>query len=137
MYSMQQTCEETGLTYQALKFYCNQGLIPNVKRDHNNRRVFDERDIAWIKSLICLKNCGMSIREMQGYLGLCLQGETTIPKRKELLKEKRKELLSQIDELRRCVRYIDGKQQFYDDVLAGRREYVSVLLPAGGKNSDQ
>lgn len=44
------------MTYQALKFYCNQGLVPNVKRDKNNRRVFDDRDIAWISSLICLKS---------------------------------------------------------------------------------
>lgn len=44
MYTMMQVCKETGLTYQTLKYYCNEGLIPNVKRDKNNRRVFDERD---------------------------------------------------------------------------------------------
>ena len=55
MYTMMQTCKETGLTYQALKFYCNEGLVPNVKRDKNNRRVFDERDVKWIKDLVCLK----------------------------------------------------------------------------------
>ena len=30
---MMQVCEETGMTYQGLKFYCNEGLVPNVKRD--------------------------------------------------------------------------------------------------------
>ena len=45
MYSMKQACEATQLTYQALKHYCNEGLIPNVKRDENNRRIFDEHDI--------------------------------------------------------------------------------------------
>ena len=37
IYTMMQVCKETNLTYQALKFYCNEGLIPNVKRDKNNR----------------------------------------------------------------------------------------------------
>ena len=49
-YTMMQVRKETGMTYQALKFYCNEGLVPNVKRDKNNRRVFDERDVAWISS---------------------------------------------------------------------------------------
>lgn len=30
MYSMKDVCRETGMTYEALKFYCNEGLIPNV-----------------------------------------------------------------------------------------------------------
>lgn len=33
MYTMMEACRETGLTYQTLKFYCNEGLIPNVHRD--------------------------------------------------------------------------------------------------------
>lgn len=85
LHTMMQACKETNMTYQSLKFYCNQGLVPNVKRDKNNRRVFDDRDIAWISSLICLKKCGMSIQEMKEYLSLCLMGESTIPQRKEML----------------------------------------------------
>ena len=54
LYSMKQTCEMTGLTYDALKFYCNEGLIPNVKRNKSNYRVFDDNDINWIKSLSSL-----------------------------------------------------------------------------------
>ena len=42
MYTMMQVCRELDMTYQTLKFYCNEGLVPNVKRDHNNRRVFDD-----------------------------------------------------------------------------------------------
>lgn len=61
MYTMKETCEKTGLSYETLKFYCNQGLVPNVKRDSKNHRIFDERDVAWINSLNCLRNCGMSI----------------------------------------------------------------------------
>lgn len=46
LYTMMQVCKETNMTYQALKFYCNESLVPHVKRDRNNRRVFDERDVA-------------------------------------------------------------------------------------------
>ena len=125
-----QTCKETGLTYQALKFYCNEGLVPNVKRDKNNRRVFDERDVKWIKDLVCLKKCGMSIQEMKEYLGLCLQGQKSIPERKKMLDEKKRALLSLIQELDDCVAYIDWKLDFYDKVVSGQIPYVSNLIPS-------
>ena len=74
MYSMKEVCALTNMTYENLKFYCNEGLVPNVKRDRRNYRLFDEHDIKWIQSLGCLKNCGMSIAEMKEYLALCLKG---------------------------------------------------------------
>ena len=116
------------MTYQALKFYCNEGLVPNVKRDKNNRRVFDERDVAWIGSLTCLKKCGMSIQEMKEYLAMCLQGEASIPQRKEMLAQKQAALRETIRELQDSVAYIDWKQNFYDEVLSGKRPYVSNLI---------
>lgn len=88
MYSMKEACVLTHMTYENLKFYCNEGLVPNVKRDSRNYRVFDEHDIKWIQSLNCLKNCGMSIAEMKEYLALCLKGESSIPKRKAILAAK-------------------------------------------------
>ena len=128
VYTMMQACKQTNMTYQTLKFYCNEGLVPNVKRDKNNRRVFDERDVAWIGSLTCLKKCGMSIQEMKEYLAMCLQGEETIPQRKEMLARKQEALRESVKELEDSIAYIDWKQNFYDDVLAGKRPYESNLI---------
>lgn len=128
MYTMMQVCRELGMTYQTLKFYCNEGLVPNVKRDGNNRRIFDERDVKWIKDLTCLKKCGMSIQEMKAYLALCLEGEGTIRTRKEMLEKKQAALRVAIKELEDSVAYIDWKQNFYDEVLSGARPYVSNLI---------
>ena len=128
MYTMMQVCREVGMTYQTLKYYCNEGLIPNVKRDNNNRRIFDEKDVKWIKDLTCLKKCGMSIHEMKEYLDLCMQGESTIISRKEMLRKKQETLRASIKELEDSVAYIDWKQNFYDEVLSGKRPYVSNLI---------
>lgn len=129
MYSMKETCALTNMTYENLKFYCNEGLVPNVKRDSRNYRVFDEHDVKWIQSLNCLKNCGMSIVEMKEYLALCLEGEGSIPARKKILAAKKEALLQSIAELQNAVAYIDWKQGFYDDVLSGKTAYYSNLVP--------
>lgn len=128
MYTMNQTCQAVGMTYETLKYYCNEGLIPNVKRDKNNYRVFDENDIEWIRNLTCLKKCGMSIQDMKTYIKLCLEGESSIPERKIILDKQKDELLDRINELQECVEYINWKQQFYDDVISGKTKYYSNLI---------
>ena len=127
MYTMKQACEKTGLSYETLKFYCNQGLVPNVQRDKLNRRVFTDRNIAWINSLSCLKNCNMGIGEMKEYLDLCLQGIDSIPRRKVILERKRRELEAEEKRIRDSIAYSDWKQGFYDDILSGKQEYFSNL----------
>ena len=131
-FTMMEVCREANMTYQTLKYYCNQGLVPNVKRDKNNRRVFDRHDVEWIKGLICLKKCGMSIEEMKEYLALCLEGAPSIPQRKIMLEEKQEHLREKMAEIQESIDYIDWKQSFYDDVLSGKREHYSNLLPKEG-----
>ena len=129
MYSMKEACALTNMTYENLKFYCNEGLIPNVKRDSRNYRVFDDHDIKWIQSLNCLKNCGMSIAEMKEDLALCLEGERSIPERKVILEHKKEALLQSIADLQEAIAFIDWKQNFYDEVLSGKTKYYSNLIP--------
>lgn len=129
MYTMKDVCKMTNMSYETLKFYCNEGLVPNVKRNENNYRVFDDRTVEWIKSLTCLKSCGMSIQEMKEYIDLCFKGKASIPERKEILARKKKNLLAKMTELQNSIDYIDKKQNFYDDVMSGKTEYRSNLLP--------
>ena len=128
MYTMKETCEKTGLSYETLKFYCNQGLIPNVKRDSQNHRVFTDKNIAWINSLGCLKNCGMGIQEMKEYLALCLEGQSSIPQRKVILDRQKQDLEAKLQQVQESLASIAWKQSFYDDVLSGKTEYFSNLI---------
>lgn len=125
---MKETCKKTGLSYDTLKYYCNEGLIPHVKRDKNNYCVFDENDIAWINSLSCLKNCDMTINEMKEYLQLCLKGEETIPERQRILEKKLKKLEHKVQKINESIDFIHWKQNFYEDVLNGKVKYFSNLI---------
>lgn len=128
MYTMKEVCKEANMTYETLKFYCNQGLVPNVKRDKNNHRIFDAHDLAWIKSLTCLKKCRMSIAEMKEYLAMCLEGKASIPRRKKMLTRKQAELAAEMQVLQEGMDYIGWKQNFYDDVTSGKIPYTSNLI---------
>ena len=127
MYTMKEACEKTGLPYETLKFYCKEGLIPNLKRDSQNQRVFSEQQIGWIQGLLCLKRCGMGIAEMKEYLSILLGDDVDIPALKAMLERKRRELLKTQGEIQKSLAFIDWKQSYYDDVLAGKFELFHGL----------
>jgi MerR family transcriptional regulator, aldehyde-responsive regulator len=128
MYSMKEACEKAGMTYETPKFYCNEGLVPNVKRDNNNYRVFDDKAINWLLSLSCLKKCGITIQEMKVYVNLCLQGESTIIERNKILEKQKETIIEKINDLNESVNYIVNKQKFYNEVLEGKIKYQSNLI---------
>lgn len=132
MYTMKQVCEQTGIPYETLKYYYNEGLVPSVKRGSNNYRLFDDHDFKWISCLSCLKNCGMGIAEMKSYLALCLEGEPSIPERKVMLEKHRKVLELKMQEFQASIDYIDWKQNFYNNVLLGKTKYYSNLTNVNG-----
>ena len=133
MYTPKEVCQQVGISYETLKFYCKEGLVPEVKRDKNNYRIFDEKNIAWLKGLQCLRKCGMSIKDMKLYMNYCIEGPSTITQRKEMLNESKKSLLKKINEINECIDFIDNKQSFYDDVLDGKIEYISNLTKVENK----
>lgn len=128
MYTMKQACEELDISYEALRFYCDEGLVPNIKRDSNNYRNFDDKDLNWLKSLLCLKRCGMSIKDIKAYLYLCMQGFSTIGERKEILDVQKKKLQEQMEQIQSSINFINEKQHYYDEVLAGNAAYRSNLV---------
>ena len=128
LYSMKEACERTGFSYEALKFYCNEGLVPGVQRDRNNRRVFNESTVRWIESLDCLRNCNMSLAEMKQYLAYCLEGQSSIPERRVMLDAKLEQLLAEQRRIQEAIGYIHWKQSFYDDIESGKIPYKSNLV---------
>ena len=125
MYTMKEVCQIVGWSYETLKYYCKEGLIPNVKRDKNTYRVFDENNIVWIKGLQCLKKCGMSLKDMRMYLDYCMQGPVSIPERVDMLNETKEDLERRLAEIQESLDYIEQKKELYRDMQEGRKPYVS------------
>ena len=127
MYTMKEVCQIVGWSYETLKYYCKEGLIPNVKRDKNNYRVFDENNIECIKGLQCLKKCGMSLKDMRMYLDYCMQGPVSIPERVDMLNETKEDLERRLAEIQESLDYIEQKKELYRDMQEGKKPYVSYV----------
>lgn len=121
MYTMKEVCEQVNISYETLRFYCREGLVPDIKRDKHNYRQFDEHNITWIKGLQCLRKCGMSIKDMKLYMDYCLEGESTISIRKQMLTATKDALLKKYDEMKESLDFLDQKQVYYDAILERRK----------------
>lgn len=132
MYTMKEACEMTGLSYETLKFYCNQGLIPDLQRDKSNRRIFAEHQIHWIRGLLCLRDCGMGVGEMKEYFRILLAENPDIPALKAMLECKREALEETVRQAQESMKFIQWKQNFYDAVMAGEIGLFDAKPPEGG-----
>ena len=128
LYSTKEAAEASGVAVETVRYDCKIDLVPRVMRDENNYRVFDDHDIAWLKGLHCLRECGMGIEQMRHYMELCLQGEESIPEREAMLIAQRQVVEDKIALLKEMLGFIDSKMEFYAGVRSGEIEYQSNLL---------
>ncbi len=120
-FTMKQVCEISGLPYETLKFYCNSGLIPDLKRDSGNRRIFNAQQLGLVMGLLCLRDCGMGVQEMKRYMDILTSQEPDIPALQVMLEEKRSALEETISRAQESLRFIDRKQDHYNRVRSGER----------------
>ncbi|MDU4694726.1 MAG: MerR family transcriptional regulator [Paenibacillus sp.] len=120
MYTVKEAAQITGLTEHAIRFYTDKGLVPSLQRDQNNIRLFDEESINWLHGIKCLKQSGMPIGVIKTYVNLCLEGDSTIPQRFELMMAHKEAALAKLEEAKRHVAHLEEKTVLYQDILEHR-----------------
>ena len=120
-YTISEAAEKTGLPPSTIRFYDKEGLLPNIKRK-NGIRVFEDMDLRLMGLLTCLKNTGMPIKRIRNYVELTTQGDASLQKRYEIIKEQRQFVLDQIEQLQYYLEELDFKDWYYNKALAAGSE---------------
>ncbi|MBC7960183.1 MAG: MerR family transcriptional regulator [Vallitaleaceae bacterium] len=116
IYTIKQAAEKVHLTVHTLRYYDKEELLPFVERDSAGNRFFTDNDMEWLGLICCLKNTGMSIRQIKNYIQECFEGDQTLETRKQLLIDHREEVLRQMDELRMNLQKIEYKIAHYQSI---------------------
>lgn len=115
--SIEAAAERTGVSRHTLRYYERIGLLPPVGRSASGHRRYSDDDLGWVVFLTLLRDTGMSIRDMQRFVGLTRDGDQTIPERVQLLVQHRAELLATLDRLTRHLGALDHKIGIYEEIL--------------------
>ncbi|RAS85712.1 MerR family transcriptional regulator [Priestia endophytica] len=116
MYSVKEVAKLLDLTEHTVRFYTNIGLVPNLQRDKNNKRIFNEESINWLRGAKKLKKCGMSVEDIKKYVDLSLEGHPTIEERYEMILKQKEVVLAQLEEMKLMAEYITNKEKHYRDI---------------------
>ncbi|WP_338206429.1 MerR family transcriptional regulator [Lactobacillus juensis] len=120
-YSIGQFSKLSGFSIDTLRYYEKQRLLfPN--RDENNRRIYTEKDVAWISFISRLKKTGMSIKEMQKYTKLRYEGDQTIPDRLVLLFKQLDNLHEQEKKIDNNIKFVEQKIKTYLKTIGDLKE---------------
>ena len=96
-YTISEAAARMHLSAPTLRYYDKEGLLPFVDRSANGVRVFKESDFEWLRLIECLKATGMPIRDIKQFIDWCLEGDATLPQRRDMFRERRRAVLAQMD----------------------------------------
>jgi DNA-binding transcriptional MerR regulator len=109
----------TGLSAYTLRYYERVGLIDGVDRAGSGHRRYDERDLAWIETLQCLRATGMPIQRIRRYAEMVREGEGNERDRLALLEEHRAAVKARLAEVQKHLAFIEQKIARYEETLDG------------------
>jgi DNA-binding transcriptional MerR regulator len=120
MYTVKEISKLLNMSEHTVRYYTDMGLVPSLKRDKNGNRLFDEEYNNWLIGIKNLRGSGMSIKAVKDYVNLCLQGESTIEIRYDIILEQKKQLEKQLKEMNERYHYIEQKTKLYEDIMSHR-----------------
>jgi DNA-binding transcriptional MerR regulator len=112
-YTIRQASKITELPSSTLRYYESEGLLPDIKRNRNGHRYYDESNLKWIALITCLKNTNMPIELIKIFVTLHNEGDKTLNERLEIVLQHRENVQKKIDELNNYMKYINYKVDYY------------------------
>ena len=112
-YTTAKAAEKIGISAHTLRFYDKEGLLPNVGRDEHGNRRFTDNDLQRLSLLQCLKNTGMSLKDIKRFAECTTIGDDTIDERLALFESQTENVKQQIAELQRYLGLLEYKLAFY------------------------
>ncbi|KGP91763.1 transcriptional regulator [Pontibacillus chungwhensis BH030062] len=103
MYKVGEFCKMTGLSKETLRYYAQIKILEPVYIDpHNNYRYYDNGSYLVARLLVYLRKFDFSIQEM-----LTVVNDESFEHLEELIKQKRKNLLKEVNRLQTTIQEMD------------------------------
>ena len=129
-YTIGEAAQRMHLSAPTLRYYDKEGLLPFVDRSAGGARMFKESDFEWLRLIECLKSTGMPIRDIKQFIDWYMEGDTTLPQRRDMFYERRRAVEAQIEALQATLDMIDYKCWYSDTaVAAGSSRALQTLKP--------
>lgn len=140
LYTIGEMARILGIPPSTLRYYDKEGLLPFVERSSGGIRMFTEKNLEWLNVIECLKQSGLSIKEIREYIDMAMQGDqSSLTKRLGLFQARRDAVKKQIEDLQETLNLLEFKCWYYEQAIQdGTEERVRSLsldeIPAQYRN---
>lgn len=120
-YTIKDMSRLTGLPASTLRYYDKQGLLPNLKRDDNNIRIFTEDDYGQLRIIECLKRSGLSIKDIKDFIDMAGK-DGALTGRLDIFRKRREILRHELEDLKGILEVIEYKCWYYEKACEAGNE---------------
>lgn len=119
-YTIKEVTKKYNLSASTLRYYEKEGLLPKIKKNQSNQRIYNDDDLQWLDIIMCMRKTGMTIAYIRDYIKLCQESDSTLEKRYEIFLKQREILLSHQQELEKNINTVNYKINLYKNKLSNR-----------------
>ena len=114
-----------GLTVPTIRYYDQEGLIPNLQKNESGQRVFTAENIDALQIIECLKDSGMAIKDIKQFMQWVSEGDETLYNRREMFVRLRAQMQEKMNRLQQTMHVLDYKVGYYSRAVQdGTEKYV-------------
>lgn len=131
LYTVGEMAKVSGIPASTLRYYDKEGLLPFVERSSGGIRMFTDKDYEWLKVIECLKQSGLSIKEIKKFIDMAMKGDkASLINRLTLFQSRRDAVKKQIEKMQETLDLLEFKCWYYEQAVQdGTEEKVRSLSP--------
>ena len=134
-YTIKAVSEKTGLSIPTLRFYDQEGLLPDLQRKASGYRMFSDHDLETIELIECFKQSGLPIKEIRHFMSLVKQGDVSLTERLAIFRKHVQRLEEKACALQRALDHSQRTLQFYEIAVdAGSESAAKEIYQARCSN---
>jgi DNA-binding transcriptional MerR regulator len=116
-YTVSEIAKKMDVNASTLRYYDKEGLLPFVERSRGGIRMFKESDIGMLDIIGCLKQTGMSIKDIKSFVDYYKTGDTDFANRIKILDNQKASVLEQMESLQHNLDMLEYKKWYYQKAI--------------------
>lgn len=130
VYTVGEIAKKLNVATSTIRYYDKEGLLPFVERSEGGIRMFRDEDMEWFLIIDCLKSTGMPIKQIKYFIDCCVEGDSRIDERLNLIRNQRDHVLAEIANLTTRLEMLNFKTWFYEEAKRrGTATFHQTITP--------
>lgn len=123
MFKISEASKKVNLPVATIRYYAELNMIPSLKRNIENQRVFDDESITWLEGIKFFRELGMPIAEIKEYIELSQKnGKGALIKRHKLLIKQEQKAQDNVTQAQNNLDELKRRITLEDEIIKGHKQ---------------